>query len=51
MIGTALPAVEFAVGLALLFARSAWWGAVGAAGLLICFVFAIGTNLLRGKSS
>ncbi|MCU1226747.1 MAG: doxX [Edaphobacter sp.] len=49
-IGTALPAVELAIGLALLFARTAWWGAVGAAALLTCFVLAIGANLLRGKT-
>src|ERR1700716_3316213 len=49
-IGTALPAVELAIGLALLFSRTAWWGAVGAAALLTCFVLAIGANLLRGKT-
>jgi thiol-disulfide isomerase/thioredoxin len=50
LIGTALPVVELAVGLALLFGRTVWWGAVGATALLTCFVLAIGVNLLRGRT-
>jgi peroxiredoxin/uncharacterized membrane protein YphA (DoxX/SURF4 family) len=49
-IGVALPAFELTIGLALLFPHTAWWGAVGAAALLTCFVLAIGANLLRGKT-
>jgi len=50
VIGTALPVAELAVGVALLFTRTAWWGATGATLLLTCFVLAIGANLLRGKT-
>jgi thiol-disulfide isomerase/thioredoxin len=49
-IGTALPVVELAVGLGLLFAPSGWWGAVGAAALLSGFALVIAANLLRGKT-
>ena len=50
LIGTALPAVELGIALALLFAGTAWWGAIAAAALLMCFVLAISVNLLRGKT-
>jgi len=50
VIGTALPAVELVIALALLFASTAWAGAIGAAALLICFVLVISFNLLRGKT-
>jgi len=49
-LGTLLPCVELATGVALLFTGTAWWGAVGATALLICFVLAIGANLLRGRT-
>jgi thiol-disulfide isomerase/thioredoxin/uncharacterized membrane protein YphA (DoxX/SURF4 family) len=49
-IGTLLPAIELGIALALLFERTAWWGAIGAAALLMCFVFVISINLLRGKT-
>lgn len=50
VVGTTLPAAELSVSAALLFAETAWWGAVGAALLLTCFAVVIGANLLRGKT-
>src|SRR5215207_7375676 len=46
-LGIVLPLAELAV--ALVPAATAWWGALGAAGLLLVFVAAIGTNLARGR--
>jgi peroxiredoxin/uncharacterized membrane protein YphA (DoxX/SURF4 family) len=48
--GTLLPAIELGIALALLFARTAWWGAIAAAALLACFLLAISINLMRGKT-
>jgi thiol-disulfide isomerase/thioredoxin len=45
-----LPFVEFVVGFALVDPELAWWGAVGALGLLQIFVVAIGVNLARGRA-
>ena len=44
-----LPLAELAVAAALIPASSAWWGAVGALGLLLSFVVGISINLARGK--
>src|SRR5438128_1972335 len=44
-----LPLVELGVALALLPAVSAWWGALGALGLLVVFVVGISVSLLRGR--
>ncbi len=44
-----LPLAELAVGAALIPASSAWWGALGALGLLLLFVMGISINLARGK--
>src|SRR5436309_13711819 len=48
-LGLALPLAELAVALALLLAATAWWGALGALGLLGLFCLAIGGNLARGR--
>jgi peroxiredoxin len=45
----ALPALEAAIGLALLPAASAWWAALGAAALFAAFTVAVGQALLRGR--
>jgi thiol-disulfide isomerase/thioredoxin/uncharacterized membrane protein YphA (DoxX/SURF4 family) len=44
-----LPLAEIGVGAALIPASSAWWGAVGALGLLLSFVVGISINLARGN--
>src|SRR5215204_857886 len=44
-----LPLAELAVGAALIPASSAWWGALGALGLLLLFVVGISINLARGR--
>src|SRR5918999_3175906 len=44
-----LPLAELGVGAALIAASSAWWGALGALGLLVLFVVGISINLARGK--
>ena len=44
-----LPLAELAVAAALIPASSAWWGALGALGLLLLFVMGISINLARGK--
>src|SRR5919107_3474454 len=44
-----LPLAELGVGAALIPASSAWWGALGALGLLLLFVVGISINLARGK--
>jgi peroxiredoxin len=44
-----LPLAELGVGAALIPASSAWWGALGAVGLLVLFVVGISINLARGK--
>jgi thiol-disulfide isomerase/thioredoxin/uncharacterized membrane protein YphA (DoxX/SURF4 family) len=44
-----LPLAELGVGAALIPASSAWWGALGAVGLLVLFVVGISLNLARGR--
>src|SRR5215216_3761866 len=44
-----LPLAELGVGAALIPASSAWWGALGALGLLLLFVVGISMNLARGR--
>ena len=44
-----LPLAELAVAAALIPASTAWWGALGALGLLLLFVVGISTNLARGR--
>src|SRR5215218_9060192 len=44
-----LPLAELGVGAALIPATSAWWGALGALGLLLLFVVGISINLARGR--
>jgi peroxiredoxin len=44
-----LPLAEAAVAVALVPKATAWWGAVGAAALLLLFIAAIGVNLARGR--
>ncbi len=44
-----LPLAELAVAAALIPSTTAWWGAVGAIGLLLLFVVGIGANLARGR--
>jgi thiol-disulfide isomerase/thioredoxin/uncharacterized membrane protein YphA (DoxX/SURF4 family) len=48
-LGLLLPAAEIALAGLLLFNRSAWWGALGAFGLLLVFSAAVAFNLLRGR--
>src|SRR5918995_3203752 len=44
-----LPLAELGVAAALIPASSAWWGALGALGLLLLFVAGISLNLARGR--
>jgi peroxiredoxin len=44
-----LPLAELTVAAALIPATTAWWGAVGAMGLLLLFTVGIGVNLARGR--
>src|SRR5436309_15394138 len=48
-LGSLLPLAELAVAMALLPARSAWSGALGAIALLLLFIAGIGANLARGR--
>jgi peroxiredoxin/uncharacterized membrane protein YphA (DoxX/SURF4 family) len=48
-LGSLLPIAELAVGIALLPAFTAWWGALCALALLLIFVIGIGYNLARGR--
>jgi peroxiredoxin/uncharacterized membrane protein YphA (DoxX/SURF4 family) len=48
-LGVFLPLAELTVAAALLFASTAWWGALGALVLLLAFVAGIGANLARGR--
>ena len=45
-----LPLAELGAGAALIPASSAWWGALGAVGLLVLFVVGISLNLARGRT-
>ena len=44
-----LPLAELAVAAALIPATTAWWGAVGAMGVLLLFTVGIGVNRVRGR--
>jgi peroxiredoxin len=48
-LGLLLPLGEVAVAATLLPASTAWWGALGALGLLSVFIVGIGINLARGR--
>src|SRR5215212_6338351 len=48
-IGILLPLVELVVGVTLLPASTAWWGALGTLALLLLFAAGISVNLARGK--
>src|SRR5919201_2237514 len=48
-VGRPLRPRQLGVALALLPVVSAWWGALGALGLLLVFVVGIGVSLLRGR--
>src|ERR687884_2264682 len=48
-LGVLLPLVELGIAVALLPAVSAWWGAVGAAALLVLFLVGMSVTLLRGR--
>jgi hypothetical protein len=48
-LGVALPVLELAVAVALLFTRTAHYGSWGALALLLVFIAAIGINLVRGR--
>src|SRR5215218_3966075 len=45
-----LPLSELAVAVALVLTPLAWWGAVGALGLLLLFIAGISFNLARGRN-
>lgn len=47
-LGISLPLAELAVAAALIPTATAWWGAVGALGLLLLFLVGISVNLARG---
>ena len=49
-LATLLPLAELAVAVALLPVASAWFGALGALGLLLAFVVGIAYNLARGRT-
>jgi uncharacterized membrane protein YphA (DoxX/SURF4 family)/peroxiredoxin len=49
VVAVVLPVVELAVAIALVSTSFAWWGALGALGLLVVFVVAIVVNLARGR--
>jgi peroxiredoxin/uncharacterized membrane protein YphA (DoxX/SURF4 family) len=49
-IGVLLPLAELAVAVALVSTTSAWWGALGALGLLLLFVVGIASNLAHGRT-
>jgi peroxiredoxin len=44
-----LPMLELAIGVALIPARLAWYGACGALGLLAIFLIAVGVAMIRGR--
>lgn len=49
-LGLLLPLAEIATAVALLTAASAWYGALAALGLLLCFCVAIAVNLVQGRN-
>jgi thiol-disulfide isomerase/thioredoxin len=48
-LGALLPLAELGLAISLLLPTTAWWGAVGAASLLLVFEVMIGVNLARGR--
>jgi peroxiredoxin/uncharacterized membrane protein YphA (DoxX/SURF4 family) len=50
LFGLLLPVAELAIAIALLVPITAWWGAIGALGLLLIFVAGIGYNLAQGRT-
>jgi thiol-disulfide isomerase/thioredoxin/uncharacterized membrane protein YphA (DoxX/SURF4 family) len=48
-LGVILPVAELALAGLLLFNHTAWWGAIGAFGLLLVFSAVVAFNLLRGR--
>lgn len=48
-LGLLLPIAELAVAVALLPSATAWWGGLGALGLLLLFIGGITANLARGR--
>jgi uncharacterized membrane protein YphA (DoxX/SURF4 family) len=50
LLGILLPLYELAVAAALIPTPTAWWGAVGALGLLLMFIVGISINLVRGRN-
>jgi peroxiredoxin len=48
-LGLLLPLAELAVAVTLLPASTAWWGSLGALGLLSMFIVGISVNLARGR--
>src|SRR3954462_14745076 len=48
-LGLLLPLAELAVAVMLLPSATAWWGGLGAFGLLLLFVTGIAANLARGR--
>jgi peroxiredoxin/uncharacterized membrane protein YphA (DoxX/SURF4 family) len=49
-LGLLLPLAELLIAAALLPARTAWWGAVGALVLLLLFMVGIAANMARGRA-
>ncbi len=49
-IGIALPIAELVLAVLLLPVSTAWWGALGALLLLLCFIAGIGYNLRKGRT-
>jgi len=48
--GTLLPLVEMVLALLLLIPLTAWWGAVGAAALLVLFLAGMARSMIRGEA-
>jgi peroxiredoxin len=49
-LGLLLPALELTVAVALIPSSTAWWGAIGALGLLLVFLGGIGYSLAQGRT-
>ncbi len=49
VVAVVLPMIELCVAIALVGTPFAWWGALGALGLLVVFIVAIVVNLARGR--
>ncbi len=50
LFGTLLPLVEMVLALLLLVPLTAWWGAVGAAALLVLFLAGMSRSIMRGEA-